>query len=214
MKVNKSSMRLYAVTDRAWLKDGQTLPQAVERAVRGGATFIQLREKHVSHEQFKALALEIKAICAKYNVPFVINDDVALAKEVDADGVHVGQSDMEVQNARQLLGADKIIGVSAATVEAALAAEGSGADYIGVGAVFHTDTKSDATAVSAEEISAITGAVTIPVVGIGGISKNNITQLKGLGLDGVAVVSAIFAQDDVYAAANELRKLCDEVFVK
>lgn len=207
-------MRLYAVTDRAWLKDGQTLAQAVEQALKGGATLIQLREKNVSYEQFKALALEIKDICAKYKVPFVINDDVALAREVDADGVHVGQSDMDVQNARELLGADKIIGVSAATVEAALAAELSGADYIGVGAVFPTDTKSDASAVSKEEISAITGAVTIPVVGIGGISKNNITQLKGLGLDGAAVVSAIFAQDDVYAAANELARLCGEVFAK
>ncbi len=212
MKIKRSSMRLYAVTDRAWLKEGQTLPQAVEEAIKGGATFIQLREKGTAYRDFKALALEIKDICSRYSVPFVINDDVALAKEVDADGVHVGQSDMEVKNARAVLGKDKIIGVSAATVDAALTAERRGADYIGVGAVFHTDTKSDAKSVSREEIRRITGAVTIPVVAIGGISKSNVKELKGLSLDGVAVVSAIFAQSDIYSAAKELKALSDEVF--
>lgn len=212
MIVDKSSMRLYAVTDRAWLKEKQTLPQAVEEALKGGATFIQLREKSTTHKEFKELALEIKKICEQYSVPFVINDNVSLAKEVDADGVHVGQSDMEVKNAREILGADKIIGVSAATVEDALTAERHGADYIGVGAVFHTDTKTDAKPVTADEIKEITGAVTIPVVAIGGICLDNVAQLKNLGLDGIAVVSAIFAQNDIYAASKELKALSDEVF--
>ncbi len=212
MKVDKASMCLYAVTDRAWLKEGQTLPWAVEEALKGGATFIQLREKDTPYNEFKELALEIKEICRKYKVPFVINDNVELAKEINADGVHVGQSDMEVQKARELLGNDKIIGVSAATLESALSAESCGADYIGVGAVFHTDTKTDATAVGREEINRITGSVTIPVVAIGGINITNISELKGLGLNGAAVVSAIFAKEDIYSASKELRAICNEVF--
>lgn len=212
MKVNREAMRLYAVTDRAWLKEGQTLASAVEDAIKGGATFIQLREKKAPYAEVKSIALELKALCAKYSVPFVIDDDVALAKEINADGVHIGQSDMELKSARMILGSDKIIGVSADTVDSALTAERRGADYIGVGAVFHTDTKTDATAVSREVIRNITGAVTIPVVAIGGIKKENTAELAGLGLDGIAVVSAIFAAEDVYSAAKELRAISDEVF--
>ena len=212
MKVNREAMRLYAVTDRAWLKEGQTLASAVEDAIKGGATFIQLREKKAPYAEVKNIALELKALCAKYSVPFVIDDDVALAKEINADGVHIGQSDMELKSARMILGSNKIIGVSADTVDSALTAERRGADYIGVGAVFHTDTKTDATAVSREVIRNITGAVTIPVVAIGGINKNNTQELAGLGLDGIAVVSAIFAAEDVYSAAKELRAISDEVF--
>ena len=212
MRVKKEAMRLYAVTDRAWLKEGQTLKDEVENAIKGGATFIQLREKNAPYMEVRALALELKELCARYKVPFVIDDDVALAKEVDADGVHIGQSDMELKSARMILGSEKIIGVSADTVDTALAAERRGADYIGVGAVFHTDTKTDATAVSREVIRNITGAVTIPVVAIGGIKKDNVRELGGLGLDGIAVVSAIFAADDVYTAAKELRNISDEVF--
>lgn len=212
MYVEKEAMRLYAVTDRAWLNKGQTLAAAVEEAIKGGATFVQLREKNLGFGKMRGLALEIKAVCKKYNVPFVIDDDVAMAKEVDADGVHVGQSDMEVKTARAMLGRDKIIGVSASTVEDALAAERRGADYIGVGAVFPTGTKADAEPVEREEVKKITGAVTIPVVAIGGINVRNVGMLKGLALDGIAVVSAIFAKENVYSAAKELRELSDKTF--
>lgn len=212
MNVEKKAMRLYAVTDRAWLKEGQTLAMAVEEAIKGGATFVQLREKNMSFGKLRALALDIKAVCKKYNIPFVIDDDVAMAKEVDADGVHVGQSDMEVKTARAMLGKDKIIGVSAATVDDALAAERRGADYIGVGAVFPTGTKEDALPVAREEVKKITGAVTIPVVAIGGINVGNVGELKNLDLDGIAVVSAIFAKENIFEAAQELRKLSDETF--
>lgn len=212
MNVEKKAMRLYAVTDRAWLKEGQTLAMAVEDAIKGGATFVQLREKNMSFGKLRELALDIKAVCKKYNIPFVIDDDVAMAKEVDADGVHVGQSDMEVKTARAMLGKDKIIGVSAATVDDALAAERRGADYIGVGAVFPTGTKEDALPVAREEVKKITGAVTIPVVAIGGINVGNVGELKNLDLDGIAVVSAIFAKENIFEAAQELRKLSDETF--
>lgn len=212
MKTDRKAIRLYAVTDRTWLKDGQTLPQAVEQAVKGGATFIQLREKHLAYDEFKALALEVKAVCAKYKIPFVINDNVELARDVDADGVHIGQTDMAVQNARQLLGEGKIIGVTAATVEKALAAEANGADYIGTGAVFATSTKGDAKPVDKTTVKQIAQAVNIPVLAIGGVNKDNIRQLAGLSLAGVAVVSAIFAQSDVCEAAKELRTIADEVF--
>lgn len=212
MKPDKRSMRLYAVTDRAWLKDGERLADKVEEAIKGGVTFVQLREKQLDYAAFKAVALEVKEVCVSYGVPFVINDNVELARDIDADGVHVGQGDMEIKKARAILGSDKIIGVSAANLYAALAAEKQGADYIGVGSVFHTDTKSDAKPVAREEIRRITGAVTIPAVAIGGIGPGNIKELAELELSGAAVVSAIFAQEDVYLAAERLRALCDEVF--
>lgn len=204
MKCDKKDLLLYAVTDRAWL-GGRTLAEQVEEALRGGATFVQLREKELAGEALLAEAREIQALCRRYRVPFVIDDDVALARQIDADGVHVGQSDMEAQKARALLGEDKILGVSAQTVEQAVLAEQNGADYLGVGAVFPTGSKADAEDVSLDTLRAICRAVSIPVVAIGGIGTHNVEQLRGSGICGVAVISAIFAAKDIRAAAAELK---------
>lgn len=204
MNCDKKDLLLYAVTDRGWL-NGRTLYDQVEEALAGGATLIQLREKELDREHFLEEARELKALCRRYGATFVINDSVDIAAAVDADGVHVGQSDMEAGDVRSRLGPDKIIGVSAQTVEQALLAERSGADYLGVGAVFHTGTKRDATDVSYETLREICRAVKIPVVAIGGINRGNVEQLAGSGICGVAVVSAIFAQQDIRAAAADLR---------
>lgn len=203
MKVDRKTMLLYAVTDRAWL-GGRRLEEDVERAIRGGATFIQIREKALGDAAFLEQAKAIKAVTDRYGVPFVVNDNVAIAKAVGADGVHVGQDDMEAGDVRAQLGPDKIIGVSVRTVEQALLAEERGADYLGVGAVFPTATKQDASEVSFETLREICEAVSIPIVAIGGISRENVTQLAGSGIDGVAVVSAIFAAEDIEKAAAEL----------
>lgn len=211
MKVDKKSMLLYVVTDRTWLGEN-SLSSQVEEIIKAGATFIQLREKNLSFEQFVAEAEEIKRITDKYRVPFVINDDIQVALKVNADGVHVGQNDMMAQDVRKLIGPDKILGVSAQTVEQAVAAEKNGADYLGVGAVFNTSTKLDADSVSYETLQEICNSVSIPVVAIGGINKNNVPRLKGSGIDGVAVVSAIFAQPDVSAATSDLYHLAKGVF--
>ena len=196
----KDSMLVYAVTDRHWLKDGETLRDKTEEALKGGATFVQLREKDGDRETILSLGRELKELCEEYKVPFVLDDDVALTEELDADGVHVGQSDRPASEVRRLIGPDKILGVSAQTVEQALQAENDGADYLGVGAVFATGSKDDADDVSHDTLEAICRAVKIPVVAIGGISKNNILKLKGRGLAGVAVISAIYAQEDITAA--------------
>lgn len=206
MNCSKDAMLLYAVTDRSWVGK-QSLMEQVECALKGGVTCIQLREKHLSDADFLAEALEMKALCHKYHVPFLINDNVEVAIQSGADGVHVGQSDMEAGNVRALLGKDKIIGVSARTVEQALAAEAAGADYLGVGAVFSTTTKLDAREVSHDELKAICQAVKIPVVAIGGIKKSNILELSGSGVDGVALVSAIFGAEDIGAECKELSAL-------
>ncbi|MCQ2080435.1 MAG: thiamine phosphate synthase [Lachnospiraceae bacterium] len=203
MNCKKEDLLLYAVTDRAWL-NGRTLYEQVEEAILGGATFIQLREKDLPREEFLKEAIEIKALCKKYNIPFVINDAVDIALEIDADGVHVGQSDMETGDVRAKLGADKIIGVSAQTVEQATLAMERGADYLGVGAVFPTGSKDDADDVSHETLKAICDAVDIPVIAIGGIGIKNVLELKGTGICGVAVISAIFAQEDIKKATTEL----------
>lgn len=203
MKCDKKDLLLYAVTDRAWL-NGETLYQQVEKALKGGATFIQLREKHLGQDAFLKEAVELKELCRAYHVPFVINDDVEIALLMDADGVHVGQSDMEAGNVREKLGPDKIIGVSAHTVEQAVLAEKRGADYLGVGAVFPTGSKDDADEVSHETLKAICEAVSIPVIAIGGINKDNVTMLAGNGICGVAVISAIFAQKDIEGATKQL----------
>ena len=200
MKVDSRSMLLYAVTDRAWLR-GRALPALVEDAVRGGATFVQLREKEMEFAAFLDEARRVKAVTDRYHVPFVINDDIEVARACNADGVHIGQDDAAVSEARRILGPDKIIGVSAHTVDEARAAEQAGADYLGVGAVFSTSTKLDADIVTLRGIRA---AVSIPIVAIGGINVENMLQLKGSGIDGAAVVSALFAQQDVYAAAKRL----------
>ena len=196
--ITSEQLLLYAVTDRSWL-NGRSLPEDVEKTLRGGATFVQLREKDSTFSGIREEALALKALCARYQVPFVIDDDVALANEVGADGVHVGQSDMACAKAREALGPDAIIGVSAQTVEAA------GADYLGVGAVFPTGSKDDAVEVSHEVVREICEAVSIPVVAIGGISRDNVGSLSGLGLSGIAVISALFAQEDLEAAAKDLR---------
>ena len=180
-------------------------------ALKGGATFIQLREKELDEEHFLEEAKEIKELCRRYQVPFVINDNVEIALAVDADGVHVGQSDMEAGDVRAKLGPDKIIGVSAQTVEQAVMAEQNGADYLGVGAVFPTGSKADALEVSHDTLKAICKAVKIPVIAIGGISKENILELSGSGICGIAVISAIFAKDDIEEAARELRGLTEKM---
>ncbi|MDO5410047.1 MAG: thiamine phosphate synthase [Lachnospiraceae bacterium] len=210
MNCKKEDLLLYAVTDRSWL-NGETLYAQVEKALKGGATFIQLREKNLDVKSFQEEAAAIKELCCSYKVPFVINDSVEIALAVDADGVHVGQSDMEAGDVRTKLGPDKIIGVSAQTVEQALLAEKHGADYLGVGAVFSTDSKADASNISHDTLEAICRAVKIPVIAIGGISKDNIMQLKGRGICGIAVISAIFAQKDLVQAAKDLKGLAAQM---
>lgn len=210
MKCDKKDLLLYAVTDRSWLR-GRTLREQVREALEGGATFVQLREKNLDEAQFLAEAKEIQKLCKAYHVPFVINDNVKIAGEIDADGVHVGQSDMEAWDVRKRLGPDKIIGVSARTVEQAKRAQEHGADYLGVGAVFPTGSKADAVEVDHEVLKEICEAVTIPVIAIGGINQNNVTELAGTGICGVAVISAIFAADDVQKAAAGLRAKVEEM---
>lgn len=207
MKCDKKDLLLYAVTDRRWL-GGRRLADQVEEALKGGVTFVQLREKDLDEERFLEEAKEIKELCRRYQVPFVINDNVDIAQAVDADGVHVGQSDMEAGDVRARLGQDKIIGVSAQTVEQALLAESRGADYLGVGAVFATGSKADASEVDHETVKAICQAVHIPVIAIGGIIRENVGALAGTGVCGAAVISAIFAQEDV---EEETRKLKEAV---
>lgn len=205
MNAKKEDLLLYAVTDRSWL-GGESLYDQVEKALKGGATFIQLREKELDEEAFYQEAVELKKLCREYRVPFVINDNVEIAKKMDADGVHVGQSDMAATDVRKLLGEDKILGVSAQTVEQALSAEQMGADYLGVGAVFPTGTKTDALEVDEDTLKAICAAVKIPVIAIGGITADNLSELSGSGICGIAVVSAIFAAEDITKATEVLRE--------
>lgn len=201
---SEKELLLYAVTDRHWHGE-ETLYDQVKKALDGGATFVQLREKKLDREDFLAEAKEIQKLCKEYGVPFVINDEVSIAKDIDADGVHVGQSDMEAMDVRKILGPDKILGVSAQTVEQAIIAEKHGADYLGVGAVFTTGSKDDADDVSHETLKAICEAVSIPVIAIGGITKDNVAKLAGSGICGVAVISAIFGQKDIQKATEELK---------
>ena len=201
---SEKELLLYAVTDRHCLGE-ETLYDQVKKALDGGATFVQLREKNLDREDFLAEAKEIQKLCKEYGVPFVVNDEVSIAKDIDADGVHVGQSDMEAMDVRKILGPDKILGVSAQTVEQAIIAEKHGADYLGVGAVFTTGSKDDADDVSHETLKAICEAVSIPVIAIGGITKDNVAELAGSGICGVAVISAIFGQKDIQKATEELK---------
>lgn len=210
MKCDSMAMRLYAVTDRAWLSH-QTLKEQVEEALKGGATCIQLREKELDELSFLEEAEELCALCRAYHVPFIVNDNVKIALACGADGIHVGQHDMQAGDVRKTIGDNMILGVSAQTVEQALEAERNGADYLGVGAVFATSTKLDADAVSHETLREICRAVSIPVVAIGGISKENIMQLSGTGVDGVALVSAIFASGDIENTCRELRALSEQM---
>lgn len=206
----RAAMRLYAVTDSSWLGD-RWLEEPVEEAIRGGVTFVQTREKKLDYEDFLDEAFVLKALCGRFKIPFVVNDNLEIALECGADGVHVGQSDCSVTTARNKLGPDKIIGVSAKTVEQALKAQSDGADYLGVGAMFTTQTKEDPLYTSIETLKAICSAVTIPVVAIGGIKVDNIAQLAGTGIDGVAVVSGIFAQKHITDATRALREQVDRI---
>lgn len=210
MQVTSESMRLYAVTDRSWLGE-KTLYEQVEMALKGGATFVQLREKNLSYDEFLAEANRIAPLCRSYGVPFVINDNVEIALACNADGVHVGQEDMSAVNARRMLGPDKIVGVSTHNVSEAIQAEKDGADYIGAGAAFVTSTKDVSSHLTYDVLKSMCKAVSIPVVAIGGIKESNMLQLKGSGIDGVAIVSAIFAQPDITEACKRLRKLSEEV---
>ena len=210
MKCDPKDLLLYAVTDRHWL-NGRTLVDVVKESLDGGVTMIQLREKSLDEGKFLEEAKELEALCRERHVPFIVNDNVDIAKAMDADGVHVGQDDMAALDVRAKLGPDKLIGVSAHTVEEALLAEKQGADYLGVGAVFPTSSKSDVGEMSYETLKAICKAVSIPVVAIGGISGENVGKLAGSGICGVAVISAIYAAKDVKAAAADLKATVKEM---
>ena len=210
MKCNKKHMLLYAVTDRAWVGK-QSLYQQVEAALKGGVTCVQLREKELDEARFLQEARDICALCHQYKVPFIVNDNVDIAIACGADGVHVGQEDMEAGKVRRRAGDAMILGVSAHTVEEARQAVRDGADYLGVGAVFPTNTKTDAGQMSNETLRAICGAVNVPIVAIGGINQNNIGKLAGSGVGGVALVSAIFSAKDIEGTCRELRALSEKM---
>ena len=210
MNCSREMMRLYAVTDRSWL-NGQTLYEQVEQALKGGVTLVQLREKGLGAEQFLQEARQIQQLCHRFGVPLIINDSIEVALAVDADGVHLGQDDANAAQARQLLGKDKIIGVSAHNVQEALQAVQDGADYLGSGAVFGSGTKTNVSTLPMQTLREIRSAVPIPVVAIGGITEQNIQQLSGSGIAGAAVVSAIFAQENIEEAAIRLRGLLSQM---
>lgn len=210
MRCDKRHMLLYAVTDRAWIGT-QTLYQQVEAALKGGATCVQLREKELDEAAFLQEAKELCALCRRYGVPFIVNDNVDVAQACGADGVHVGQEDMKAGEVRRRVGEDMILGVSVHTVEEARRAVRDGADYLGLGAVFPTGTKTDADQMSNETLRDICGAVEIPVVAIGGLNRDNILRLSGSGVDGVALVSAIFGAEDIEAACRELCALSEQM---
>ena len=211
MKDLKSSLLLYAVTDRYWL-NGRKLKDDVEKAILGGATMIQLREKNLSTEDFIKEALEIKEVCKKYDIPFIINDSLEVFIAIDADGIHVGQNDLSADIVRKKIGPNKILGVSAETVSEALLAEKMGADYLGVGTIFSTSTKLDAINVTKEELARISYSVNIPVVAIGGITLDNIKELKNTMISGISVVSAIFKEEDIVKATSNLLKEVNKLF--
>ena len=206
MKCDREQLRLYAITDRSHLGE-KSLYAAVEEALEGGVTFLQLREKHLPDEEILAEARALLPLCRAHGVPLIINDSVDIALAAGADGVHVGQEDLEAGTAREKLGPDKILGVSAHNVAEALRAEAAGADYLGVGAMFPTGTKSNVVPTAPETLKAICQAVSIPVVAIGGVGPDNLPGLAGCGMAGAAVVSAIFSQPDCRAAARHLREI-------
>lgn len=210
MNFDKKNLLLYAVTDRHWL-NGRTLPELVRESLEGGVSMVQLREKNLDDAHFLEEARALQRLCREYRVPFLINDRADICLAVGADGVHVGQSDMEAGDVRAMLGPEKIIGVTAKTVEQAVLAEQRGADYLGVGAVFPTGTKRDTSVIRHETLREICAAVSIPVVAIGGISQDNVGLLRGSGIRGIAVVSAIYGQKDVRRAAEELRSAAEAV---
>lgn len=211
MRFDKKYLTLYVITDKRLL-NGRSVETAVEEAVLGGATMVQLREKTLTEEEFVKEAISVKKITQKYGVPLIINDNVSVCQKADADGVHLGQSDMPPLDARKILGSGKIIGVSAKTPEQAIAAQNSGADYLGVGAAFSTLTKEDAVCISRPVYKKINAAVSIPVAAIGGINAGNIAELKSSGISGIAVVGAVFGKDDIMCAAKELKELSRKYF--
>lgn len=210
MKLQRKNMRLYAVTDQTWSIE-KTLEHQIEEALESGVTFLQLREKNISYDEYIEIASRIKKITDKYSIPFVINDSIDVALAVNADGVHLGQNDTDIKTARKILGENKIIGASARTPEQAVKAYNEGADYLGTGAVFGTSTKKDAQNITIEQLSAVCRSVNIPVVAIGGINADNMLLLKGSGIAGAAVVSAIFAQKDIPSAVRILRDIADRI---
>lgn len=210
MKLTKDMLRLYAVTDRAWLS-GRTLLEQVEEALAGGTTCVQLREKELREDAFMKEAIDTAKLCHRYGVPLLINDNVEIAMRSGADGVHVGQEDMAAHEARKLLGSNMIVGVTAKTIEQALAAQAAGADYLGSGAVFGSSTKLNAKPMTREMLQSICRAVTIPVVAIGGINRSNLQELAGTDISGVAVVSGIFASEDIEQECRHLRRLADQI---
>lgn len=207
MKITAKQLKLYAVTDRSWLRPGETLAQVVEELLEAGVTCLQLREKDAPDDLFIEEALELKEICSRYHVPLIINDRPDIAREAGADGVHLGLSDMQPEKTRELLGDGFIIGGSAHNVQESLAAQAAGVDYIGCGAVFGSHTKEDVTSLRIEELKAICQSVHIPTVAIGGINLDNISLLAETGVNGVAVISALFAAEDKTAAVKEFLKL-------
>lgn len=215
MKYSKEQIRkamlLYAVTDQSWLKEEETLLDVVKDVLKNGATFLQIREKDLNEADFEAEAKKLQDICKVYNVPYVVNDNVEVAMRIDADGVHVGQSDIKGRDIRAMIGEDKILGISAGTVAEAIAAEQAGADYIGVGAIFGTSTKKNARNMTMDRLNEIIKSVNIPIVAIGGINASNMSELKGSGVDGVAVVSAIFAAENPGQATKELLVKANDV---
>lgn len=210
MKCDKQIMLLYAVTDRSWVGK-QSLCQQVEEAIKGGVTCVQLREKSMEYADFLREAESICSLCHQYNVPFIVNDNPDIAVACGADGVHVGQEDLNVKEVRQQIGNDMILGVSVHNVKEARDAVENGADYLGLGAVFPTNTKNKASVMSMETLRSICNDVKIPVVAIGGINEKNIEKLSGSGIDGVAMVSAIFSADDIENTCRKLRKLSEKV---
>ncbi len=204
MKFDRDNLLLYAVTDRAWV-GRQTLLEQIESALAGGGTLVQLREKRMSGEDLVREAREVRALCHRYGVPLILNDDVDAALASGADGVHVGAEDLPVRSVRERVGQGMIVGATAKTVAQAQAAEAAGADYLGVGAVFPSPTKQNAIRITAEELRTICASVAIPAVAIGGITRENLGELRGCGMAGIAVVSAIFSAEDIQAAARELR---------
>ena len=210
MNIKREQLKLYAVTDRSWLC-GETLHEQVENALKGGVTLVQLREKTLSEAELEQEGRALLELCHSYQVPLIINDNVELAKRINADGVHIGQSDMDVENARKIMGKDKIIGVTAKTVAQAQKAQNDGADYLGSGAVFGTSTKADARPMELSVFRQICESVSIPVVAIGGINSDNVHQLKGCGMAGVAVVSGIFACKNIEEGTRELLRKVEEI---
>lgn len=210
MKFSKNMLLLYAVTDRSWTQN-QTLYEQVEQALEGGVTIVQLREKNLSQEEFIKEAVQMKNLCHRYGVPLIINDNVDVALKSGADGVHVGIDDVPVAEIRKRTGEDFIIGATAKTVEQAQNAENSGADYLGVGAVFPSPTKKNAIRITTAKLKEICSSVSIPTVAIGGINYDNMLEIKGGGMDGIAVVSAIFSAADIKTATEKLKKKAKEV---